>query len=204
MEWTSEDADDEPDAHRDEDDGRDQRQVAGVRRGVCRRGPFDGWMRTSFNIPDDVLAEFDRVWQAEWIENRSRAVREAMLEYCRIARAPGGDDRRGGRPRRLRPRTPRGRPGTVRRPARVPGPHPRHEPHSPGGVVPGVAVLPWRGRAGPRTHLPPSRLRRRAARKGDGHPRRCGALTPRQAPARPNSLVGFQRSFFGGARTAHP
>ncbi|MFC6952787.1 CopG family transcriptional regulator [Halorubellus litoreus] len=38
-------------------------------------------MRTSFNIPDEVVAEFDRVWQDEGIENRSRAVREAMLEY---------------------------------------------------------------------------------------------------------------------------
>lgn len=38
-------------------------------------------MRTSFNIPDDVVEEFDRVWQAEGMENRSRAVREAMLEY---------------------------------------------------------------------------------------------------------------------------
>jgi CopG family nickel-responsive transcriptional regulator len=38
-------------------------------------------VRTSFNIPDEVVAEFDRVWQEEGIENRSRAVREAMLEY---------------------------------------------------------------------------------------------------------------------------
>ena len=38
-------------------------------------------MRTSFNIPDEVVAEFDRVWQAEGIDNRSRAVREAMQEY---------------------------------------------------------------------------------------------------------------------------
>jgi CopG family nickel-responsive transcriptional regulator len=38
-------------------------------------------MRTSFNIPDDVVEEFDRVWQEQGIENRSRAVREAMLEY---------------------------------------------------------------------------------------------------------------------------
>lgn len=38
-------------------------------------------MRTSFNIPDDVVEEFDRVWRDEGIENRSRAVREAMLEY---------------------------------------------------------------------------------------------------------------------------
>lgn len=38
-------------------------------------------MRTSFNIPDEVVAEFDRVWRDEGIDNRSRAVREAMLEY---------------------------------------------------------------------------------------------------------------------------
>jgi CopG family nickel-responsive transcriptional regulator len=38
-------------------------------------------VRTSFNIPDETLAEFDRVWQEQGIENRSRAVREAMSEY---------------------------------------------------------------------------------------------------------------------------
>ncbi|MFB6111874.1 MAG: CopG family ribbon-helix-helix protein [Halobacteriaceae archaeon] len=38
-------------------------------------------MRTSVNIPDDLLAEFDRVWAEEGLENRSRAVREAMQEY---------------------------------------------------------------------------------------------------------------------------
>jgi len=38
-------------------------------------------MRTSFNIPDEVVEEFDRVWQEQGIANRSRAVREAMLEY---------------------------------------------------------------------------------------------------------------------------
>ncbi|SFR46295.1 CopG family transcriptional regulator, nickel-responsive regulator [Halogeometricum rufum] len=38
-------------------------------------------MRTSFNIPDEMVEEFDRVWQEQGIENRSRAVREAMLEY---------------------------------------------------------------------------------------------------------------------------
>jgi len=41
-------------------------------------------MRTSFNIPDDVVDEFDRVWQDEGLENRSRAVREAMLEYIEL------------------------------------------------------------------------------------------------------------------------
>ena len=38
-------------------------------------------MRTSFNIPDDIVEEFDRVWREEGLENRSRAVREAMQEY---------------------------------------------------------------------------------------------------------------------------
>lgn len=38
-------------------------------------------MRTSFNIPDDLLAEFDRTWQTEGFDSRSRAVREAMQEY---------------------------------------------------------------------------------------------------------------------------
>ena len=38
-------------------------------------------MRTSFNIPDDVVEEFDRVWKEEGLANRSRAVREAMQEY---------------------------------------------------------------------------------------------------------------------------
>lgn len=38
-------------------------------------------MRTSFNIPDDLLAEFDRVWGEQGLESRSRAVREAMQEY---------------------------------------------------------------------------------------------------------------------------
>ena len=38
-------------------------------------------MRTSFNIPDELLAEFDDTWQAEGFDSRSRAVREAMYEY---------------------------------------------------------------------------------------------------------------------------
>lgn len=38
-------------------------------------------MRTSFNIPDEVVEEFDGVWRAQGLENRSRAVREAMQEY---------------------------------------------------------------------------------------------------------------------------
>ncbi|WP_158058981.1 CopG family ribbon-helix-helix protein [Halorussus halophilus] len=38
-------------------------------------------MRTSLNVPDEVLAEFDATWQAEGLDSRSRAVREAMAEY---------------------------------------------------------------------------------------------------------------------------
>lgn len=38
-------------------------------------------MRTSFNIPEDLLAEFDETWEAEELDSRSRAVREAMHEY---------------------------------------------------------------------------------------------------------------------------
>jgi CopG family nickel-responsive transcriptional regulator len=38
-------------------------------------------MRTSFNIPDEVVEEFDRVWQEQGLDSRSRGVREAMLEY---------------------------------------------------------------------------------------------------------------------------
>jgi len=38
-------------------------------------------MRTSLNIPEDVLDDFDDTWQDEGIESRSRAVREAIQEY---------------------------------------------------------------------------------------------------------------------------
>ncbi|AFZ71650.1 CopG family ribbon-helix-helix protein [Natronobacterium gregoryi] len=38
-------------------------------------------MRTSLTIPDETLAEFDRTWQAEGLDSRSRAVREAIQEY---------------------------------------------------------------------------------------------------------------------------
>jgi CopG family nickel-responsive transcriptional regulator len=38
-------------------------------------------MRTSVNIPDEVVEEFDRVWQEQGLDSRSRGVREAMLEY---------------------------------------------------------------------------------------------------------------------------
>ncbi len=38
-------------------------------------------MRTSLNVPDDLLAEFDETWRSEGFDSRSRAVREAMQEY---------------------------------------------------------------------------------------------------------------------------
>jgi CopG family nickel-responsive transcriptional regulator len=38
-------------------------------------------MRTSVNVPEDILAEFDDTWQDEGIESRSRAIREAISEY---------------------------------------------------------------------------------------------------------------------------
>ena len=38
-------------------------------------------MRTSLNVPDEVLESFDETWRTEGIESRSRAVREAMQEY---------------------------------------------------------------------------------------------------------------------------
>ena len=38
-------------------------------------------MRTSLNVPEEVLAEFDETWQAEGLASRSRAIREAMAEY---------------------------------------------------------------------------------------------------------------------------
>ncbi|WP_096395233.1 CopG family ribbon-helix-helix protein [Halorubrum trapanicum] len=38
-------------------------------------------MRTSFNVPEGLIEEFDRAWRDEGIENRSRAVREAMQEF---------------------------------------------------------------------------------------------------------------------------
>jgi CopG family nickel-responsive transcriptional regulator len=38
-------------------------------------------MRTTVNIDDDDLAAFDAVWEAEGIDSRSRAVREAIQEY---------------------------------------------------------------------------------------------------------------------------
>ena len=38
-------------------------------------------MRTSFNVPEGLIEEFDRTWRDEGIENRSRAVREAMREF---------------------------------------------------------------------------------------------------------------------------
>ena len=38
-------------------------------------------MRTSLNIPQEILESFDDTWQDEGIESRSRAVREAIQEY---------------------------------------------------------------------------------------------------------------------------
>lgn len=38
-------------------------------------------MRTSLNVPEELLAAFDDTWQEEGIDSRSRALREAMQEY---------------------------------------------------------------------------------------------------------------------------
>ncbi len=38
-------------------------------------------MRTSLNVPEEMLAEFDRTWKAEGLDSRSRALREAIQEY---------------------------------------------------------------------------------------------------------------------------
>ena len=38
-------------------------------------------MRTSLAVPESVLEEFDETWQAEGLDSRSRAIREAMQEY---------------------------------------------------------------------------------------------------------------------------
>ncbi|MFB6192125.1 MAG: CopG family ribbon-helix-helix protein [Haloarculaceae archaeon] len=38
-------------------------------------------MRTSFSIPDEIVESFDAVWTEQGLDSRSRAVREAMLEY---------------------------------------------------------------------------------------------------------------------------
>lgn len=38
-------------------------------------------MRTSLNIPQEVLDSFDETWKSEGMESRSRATREAMQEY---------------------------------------------------------------------------------------------------------------------------
>jgi CopG family nickel-responsive transcriptional regulator len=45
------------------------------------RGTVGSGMRTSVTVPDEVVAEFDRVWQEQGLDSRSRAVREAMQEY---------------------------------------------------------------------------------------------------------------------------
>ena len=38
-------------------------------------------MRTSLNIPQEILESFDATWQDEGLESRSRAVRAAIQEY---------------------------------------------------------------------------------------------------------------------------
>ncbi len=38
-------------------------------------------MRTSPNVPEDALREFDGTWQMEGLDSRSRAIRETMAEY---------------------------------------------------------------------------------------------------------------------------
>lgn len=38
-------------------------------------------MRTSVNLDEDSVAEFDRIWREEGLDSRSRAIREAMAEY---------------------------------------------------------------------------------------------------------------------------
>ena len=38
-------------------------------------------MRTSLNVPEEALEEFDHTWQAEGLDSRSRALREAIQEY---------------------------------------------------------------------------------------------------------------------------
>lgn len=38
-------------------------------------------MRTSVNIPDELLSTFDETWQAQELNSRSRAVRAAIREY---------------------------------------------------------------------------------------------------------------------------
>lgn len=38
-------------------------------------------MRTSLNIPEEVLEAFDETWQEQGLESRSRAAREAIHEY---------------------------------------------------------------------------------------------------------------------------
>lgn len=38
-------------------------------------------MRTSVNIDDELLTEFDNTWRTQGLDSRSRAIREAMREY---------------------------------------------------------------------------------------------------------------------------
>lgn len=38
-------------------------------------------MRTSLNVSDDILEDFDTTWQVEGLDSRSRTIREAMQDY---------------------------------------------------------------------------------------------------------------------------
>lgn len=38
-------------------------------------------VRTSLNVPEDLIESFDETWEAQGLDNRSRALREAMREY---------------------------------------------------------------------------------------------------------------------------
>lgn len=44
-------------------------------------------MRTSLSVAEEDLTAFDATWQAEGLESRSRAIREAMAEYVERHRA---------------------------------------------------------------------------------------------------------------------
>jgi CopG family nickel-responsive transcriptional regulator len=48
---------------------------------LLRSAVYGFRMRTSLNIPQEVLESFDATWQEEELESRSRAVREAIHEY---------------------------------------------------------------------------------------------------------------------------
>ncbi|MFB6071609.1 MAG: CopG family ribbon-helix-helix protein [Halobacterium sp.] len=50
-------------------------------------------MRTSLTVPEELLAAFDETWEAEGLDSRSRALREAMREY--VERHATLEDRTG-------------------------------------------------------------------------------------------------------------